>query len=463
MSPHPEAGQLVSATLRLLRPLGEGGMGSVWVAEHLALRSHVVVKFMAEELASTKEAVARFSREAAAAAQVRSPHVVQTLDYGVTVDGVPFIVLELLEGRDLARHLELNGPLPPREVADIITQLARALTKVHEAGIVHRDIKPNNIFLCDAGDGAIFVKLLDFGVAKSTPQAALAAPLGTTTNTGAILGTPYYMSPEQIMGAKTLDYRSDLWAVGVVVFEALTGIKPFEGETVGGIAVQILRDPLPVPSRVRPDLPASLDRWFDKACARPVEERFGSAKEMAEALAVALQLREPSTASARFASSEPSVTSGEALAPTAMGCSTPGASIEVVSEKRAGRRPRLFVPVVVLAAVLGGGGTVLGISLSRSAQKTMPRAEAALVAPSATLPVLASEVAPLEVLPAVASSASALPAASHQPPAGSASARPSPVKAVPASKPPAATPPAKSPAASSTRPVRPPGHEDDIW
>src|SRR5258708_23979812 len=157
---------LVTSNVRLVRPLGQGGMGSVWVAEHLSLKTHVVVKVMARELADSKEALARFSREAAAASQVKSPHVVQTFDHGVRDDGRPYIVMELLEGRDLDQHLTDRGKLAPAEVVAIVGQLARALSKAHERGLVHRDVKPSNVFFLDAGGGELFVKLLDFGIAK---------------------------------------------------------------------------------------------------------------------------------------------------------------------------------------------------------------------------------------------------------------------------------------------------------
>jgi serine/threonine-protein kinase len=301
-------------------------MGAVWVAYHLGLQSHVVVKFMAEELAATEEGKSRFSKEAAATAQVRSPHVVQTLDYGVTDDKVPYLVMELLEGHDLGREIDRCRKLQPSTVVAIVIQLARALSRVHERGIVHRDIKPNNIFLCDVGGGEIFVKLLDFGVAKTHG----AMGLGNTTNTGTMLGTPYYMSPEQIMGAKEIDPRSDLWSVGVVVYEALTGRKPFEGETVGGLAVRIMRDPLPMPSKLEASLPASLDAWFAKACAREPADRFQNARELSDGLAAAFAMPDSLSGSQpRFApavafSDHPPATTGEAFAPTALDASTPG-------------------------------------------------------------------------------------------------------------------------------------------
>jgi serine/threonine-protein kinase len=275
---------MVTSNVRLLRPLGEGGMGSVWIAEHQSLRTQVVVKFMARELAQSPEAIARFSREAAAASQVKSPHVVQMFDHGVLENGAPYIVMELLEGRDLEQQIRAGGALQPREVAAIVGQLARALSKAHERGIVHRDIKPSNVFLCDAGGGELFVKLLDFGIAKG-PEVGI---VGSTTRTGSFIGSPYYMSPEQVVGAKTIDFRTDLWSLGVVAFEALTAEKPFFAETVGALALKIHRDPIPAPSSVAPALGRAIDAWFARACAREAEARFASAKDMAEALAVAV-------------------------------------------------------------------------------------------------------------------------------------------------------------------------------
>ena len=278
-------GTLLTPNLRLLRVLGTGGMGSVWLASHLTLHTEVVVKLMRPELAREPETLARFSREAAAAANVKSPHVVQIFDHGVTADGAPYIVMEHLEGEDLHQYLERQGALAPAQVGEIITQVAKALTRAHERGIVHRDIKPHNLFLCRVGDGETYIKVLDFGIAKATAE--LKGGLDTTS-TGAIMGTPYYMSPEQALGQKSLDHRTDLWAVGVVAYELLTGRKAFDGESVGALAVAICSGILPVPSSVNPALGASVDAWFAKACARRPDARFASAKEQAEAFHAAI-------------------------------------------------------------------------------------------------------------------------------------------------------------------------------
>src|ERR1700722_17189952 len=328
----PTEGMLVTTNVRLVRPLGEGGMGSVWVADHLSLRTQVVVKFMAHELAKSPEATARFSREAAAASQVKSPHVVQMLDHGVSPDGSPYIVMELLEGRDLDQHLHAAARLKPTEAVAVLAQLARALSKAHERGIVHRDIKPSNVFLCDAGSGELFVKLLDFGIAKG-PEVGI---VGSTTRTGTFIGSPYYMSPEQVVGAKDIDLRSDLWSLGVLMYESLTGEKPFFAETVGGLALKIHRDPLPKPSTANPALPMAVDDWFLRACAREPSERFGSAKEMAEALAVAVT-GESVSAGLRIESvPTPRKPTGFETTEQAHGTPVPGHRVDARSETGAG-------------------------------------------------------------------------------------------------------------------------------
>ncbi|MFI5302798.1 MAG: serine/threonine-protein kinase, partial [Polyangiales bacterium] len=272
-------GAMLTPSLRLVRPLGAGGMGRVWVALHLGLRAEVAVKIISADLIKNEDARDRFSREAAAAAQVRSAHVVQTLDYGVTASGLPYIAMELLEGRDLANLIGEHGALDPTDVCKIVAQVARALARAHERQIIHRDIKPENIFLTDAGGGDLFVKVLDFGVAKAPLDAVSRA-----TGTGMMLGTPVYMSPEQVRGEKTIDSRSDVWSLGVVAFEALTGKLPFEGETVGALSIAICHDPLPVPSAVLPSLGKYADRWFLRACARQPALRFQGAMELATAL-----------------------------------------------------------------------------------------------------------------------------------------------------------------------------------
>ena len=280
-----EPGKRVGPALRLIAPLGAGAMGCVWIAEHITLDMQVAVKFMGCELANDPVSVARFSREAVAASRVKSPHVVQMLDHGVTDDGVPYIAMELLEGCDLARKLRERSPLSTVEVEAIVKQVALALDRAHARGVVHRDIKPENIFLCDVGGDEPFVKLLDFGIAKAAERSHLAM---VKTRTGALMGSPCYMSPEQLLGADDVDFRTDLWALGAVAFEALTGKRPFQAGNLGELIARVGHAPLPSLSALRPSLPPELDTWFRRACARERDDRFASAGEMARALSAAL-------------------------------------------------------------------------------------------------------------------------------------------------------------------------------
>jgi len=272
-------GQIIAGRYRLTSKLGQGGMGSVWRAEHLALGSEVAIKLIDPAVAENPEVRARFVREAQAAAQLRSPHVVQIIDYGV--DGVtPFIAMELMVGESLSDRLDRVGRLSPQETARIVTEVSRALGKAHEIGIIHRDLKPDNIFLVHNDDSEI-AKVLDFGVAKKQAYGTEAAGM---TSTGAVLGTPYYMSPEQAEGLKDLDHRTDIWALGVITYECLLGVRPFDSETLGGLFLAICTRPKPVPSRLVADLPQGFDEWFERCTARLLPDRFPTARDAASAL-----------------------------------------------------------------------------------------------------------------------------------------------------------------------------------
>jgi serine/threonine-protein kinase len=269
---------VVAGRFKLNRLIGRGGMGSVWQATHLGLDIPCAVKFIEGELSQVAEAQTRFEREAKAAAQLRSPHVVQILDHGVC-EGTPYIAMELLDGEDLGKRLQRSGRIHPRELTTIMIQVCRALAKAHGLGIVHRDLKPDNIFLVKDDDREI-AKVLDFGIAKHNTQAIE----GSNTKTGAMLGTPYYMSPEQAQGVKTVDFRSDLWSLAVIVYQCITGVLPFESEALGDLLVRIIVQPLPVPSQVCPDVPPGFDKWWEKAASRDPNGRYQSAKELAESL-----------------------------------------------------------------------------------------------------------------------------------------------------------------------------------
>jgi eukaryotic-like serine/threonine-protein kinase len=308
---------LVAGKYRLAQLIGRGGMGSVWEGTHITLGTQVAVKFIDSEYAESPEARNRFESEARAAAKLRSKHVVEVYDHGVTDDGRPFIVMEYLRGEPLDKRLDRVGRIPAKETGRMLMQVCRALSKAHAAGIVHRDLKPENVFLVwDDEDGADVAKVVDFGIAKFTDNQLANS---SATRTGSVLGTPYYMSPEQARGLRSVDYRSDLWSVGVIAYRCIIGVLPFEGEAVGDLLVKLCTAPLPIPSQIAPDVPPGFDAWFAKALTREPEGRFSSANELAESLAAVCGLSVrgsystadipiPSFASGPMAMSSPAMT-----------------------------------------------------------------------------------------------------------------------------------------------------------
>ncbi len=252
-------------------------MGSVWLAHHEKIEMSCAVKFIHADVADAAGVRERFEREAKVAGQLKSPHVVQVLDYGVSGD-TPYIAMEFLEGEDLAKRLDARGRLSPEESVTIVAQVARALTKAHGAGLVHRDLKPENVFLVKDDDHEI-VKVLDFGIAKAN------TPIDAKTKTGALMGTPRYMSPEQAQGQKNVDQRSDLWSLGVIAYRCVVGALPFDSDAIGDLMMRIIVHPLPIPSQILPGIPTSFDAFWLRAAARDPAHRFQSAKELAEALA----------------------------------------------------------------------------------------------------------------------------------------------------------------------------------
>jgi hypothetical protein len=280
-------GTLVAGRFRLVKQLGEGGMGAVWYAQHTGLGTGCALKFIHQDVAGDAGVRARFEREAKVAASMKSPHVVTMLDYGVW-EGVPYIAMEFLEGEDLGQRLGRVGRLSPQETASIVAQVARALTKAHGAGLVHRDLKPENVYVVRDDDHEI-VKVLDFGVAKTQVPLAGAGH----TRTGAMLGTPCYMSPEQAQGTKAVDHRADLWSLAVIAYRCLVGALPFDSEALGDLLMKIMVHPLPVPSHRAPGLPPAFDAWWARGAARDPAQRFQSAKELSEALGQALGVTAP--------------------------------------------------------------------------------------------------------------------------------------------------------------------------
>lgn len=268
----------------LVEKIDAGAMGEVFRAEHRMLGHAVAVKVLRPEMTRDPGAIERFLREARIAAKLRHPNVVRVEDYGLAQDGRPYLVMELLHGESLARRLARTPRLHPRVVLAIVSQIGEALDAAHAAGIVHRDLKPENIFLCGPADPPK-LKVLDFGVAKFTDSLAAG---GSATASNTLVGTPRYMSPEQARASRTLDGRSDLWALGILAYEMLTGRHPFDGEAIAELLVAILTHPIVAPSGLRPSLPVDVDAWCTRALARNRAERFANGRALADALASAL-------------------------------------------------------------------------------------------------------------------------------------------------------------------------------
>jgi serine/threonine protein kinase len=277
---NPTPGAIIANRFQLVRELGRGTMGTVWLAQHLTLDVGCAVKFMTAEAAREPMYTARFALEARAIAQIQSPNIVRVLDYDLW-NGVPFIAMERLVGEDLGARLHRVHKLDVATTRRIVGQVARGLARAHAAGIVHRDLKPENIFLAREDDEEV-AKLVDFGIAKFEGRA------GRRTQVGEILGTPAYMSPEQTRCAQTIDSRADLWSLGAIAFECLTGRLAFDGTSLGEIFARILVEPMPVPSQLAPELPPAFDAWFARAVCREPDCRFADARAMSDALERAL-------------------------------------------------------------------------------------------------------------------------------------------------------------------------------
>ncbi len=330
----------VTENIELIAPIAQGAMGSVWVAYHWRLQTRVAVKFVSDRLSEgTEEALARLEREASAAAQIKSPHVVQTFDSGVTSAGAPFIVMELLEGETLGERIQRAGPLDLEVAATVITQVARAVGAAHDAGIVHRDIKPDNVFLCETDDG-LFCKVLDFGIAKQTKLPAM----GGLTTEGKLVGTPEYMAPEQVLEEGEADFRSDLWAFGVLMYKSLTGELPFSGKTLGQLCLNLVGSRPRPPSLLRPSLPSWVDLWAERVLNRDPFKRFSSAKEMATAFAARAIGDDGMTIRDHARSMPPPPLTTEDTEQTF------GSSLASVTQ---GAGPRLSTPVIAALATVG--------------------------------------------------------------------------------------------------------------
>ncbi|WP_053234248.1 serine/threonine-protein kinase [Sandaracinus amylolyticus] len=286
----PLVGVVLAGTYRLARTIGRGGMGRLYEAEHTRLDRRFAVKVLHESHADKPEAVRRFEREASALARIRSDFVLDVVDVLRTNDGRTAIVTGLLEGEDLQRRLDRSQRVPPAEAIAIGRQVCRGLAAAHAASVVHRDLKPSNLFLEAAPDGRLAVKILDFGVAKLSGEDEM-------TRTGVVLGTPAYMAPEQARGSSSADPRSDVYAVGAVLYRMLTGRMPYEGADPGATLARLLIEPPPRPRSIAPDVPVALEVVIQRAMARDPAERPASALELEAALAALATLEDAPLAS----------------------------------------------------------------------------------------------------------------------------------------------------------------------
>src|SRR4051794_21745879 len=283
MSAPVKEGELLAGKYRVEKVLGVGGMGVVVAAHHIELDQRVALKFLLPAAAENEELVERFLREARASVRLKGAHVAKTLDVGRLENNSPYIVMEFLEGHDL--HAELKsgkGPLPVEVASSYVLQAAEGLAEAHSRGIVHRDLKPGNLFLTRGVDGRPLVKVLDFGISKTLDQGPSGEAL-SLTKTEMLLGSPLYMSPEQMRSSKHVDERSDLWALGAIAYELLTGKVPFEADTILELCFKVAQEKAPSPKTHRPELPEELCIAVLRCLEKDAADRFANVGELARA------------------------------------------------------------------------------------------------------------------------------------------------------------------------------------
>jgi serine/threonine-protein kinase len=458
-------------------------MGSVWRAEHIELATQAAVKLIDEDFAQSPEALTRFRREAQAAASLRSVHVVQILDYGIDGD-TPYIAMELLDGESLAARLTRSGRLPPAECATILLQVSKALARAHERGIVHRDLKPDNVFLVRDGDDEI-TKVLDFGIAKRTN--GFQTSLDMATRTGSLMGTPYYMSPEQASGRRAVDHRTDIWAFGIIAFECLLGRRPYDDANLGGLLISICTENSRIPSSVGM-VPPGFDDWFRRATAKDPDARFQSIRDAALELCHLCGVHVPASRWGSAANLEGSAGAPlEAGRAAAMPWQDPGArpsaatpagivrgdtgAAQAITNVNVGSSHSSLLMVLVAgigAAVLFGGGFFAvqrlatgsgGVPASVSAALTTPVPSSAAVVTTDRPSVAAAPESPSAPL---ASAQPLLPSTPQGRPEGSRSESPLPARRVrqPANAPAPVPSPAVTP--EPTAAPKPSPHPEDV-
>ena len=391
-------GSIVAGKYRIDRVLGRGGMGAVVSATNTTIGKRVALKFLTREAARDKSATMRFQREAEAAGVIESEHIVHVFDSGTTDDGLPFLVMELLTGEDLRSRLQREGMLSIPHAVEIATQVLRGLVRAHAAGIVHRDLKPDNIFLCRRDDGSVLAKIVDFGISKLSHGRAAK----TLTRRGTVLGTAYYMAPEQAQAAEGVDHRADLYGVGTLLFEMLAGRPPHMAPTHEAVLVAICTRDAPDIRTLRSDVPSGLARTLERALARDRDARIASAEEFLEELA--------------GGPAPPAI----ARAHTATSAAEPPLMSSTTERRRLGTRRTAVASVI--AALLGFTLTAVLVARSKGPgtapddvqTKSVPPVASAFPAPPVPAPV---EVVPLTnaALSAPEASAPVAPIASSAP------------------------------------------------
>jgi serine/threonine-protein kinase len=461
-----QPGEVLAGKFRVERILGAGGMGVVVSAMHLELDERVAVKFLLPQSIQGPEAAARFVREARNAVKIKGEHVARIIDVGRLENGAPYMVMEYLEGNDLSAQLE-KGPIAIEDAVDYVVQACDAMAEAHALGIVHRDLKPANLFLTKRSDGSAIIKVLDFGISKANVPDTKDAGL---TKTSAVMGSPYYMSPEQMKSSRDVDSRTDVWSLGVILFELLSGRPPFQGDTLPELLSAIMLDVPPALQTLRPDVPPALAAVLVQVLQKDRTQRYRNVGELAAALSPFAPARSRYTLdriikmTGQHAAPVPAPVSGDAtvsLAGASVGARTASAWADTHGQAPAPKPKRIGLFVALGGIVLTAGilGTVLGQrSATPTAEPSAPSAAPVAAAPSVPIPapvVLATEPAKpaLEVSPSAVASTPPVPSALPAPRAATAALKPQPNR--PAVKPLAAAPdkPAAAPDPSPMTPA----------